>query len=178
MQIIAGTAKGRKLAAPPSGTRPMTGRAKESIFSILQWEMANARVLDLFAGSGGLGLEALSRGAASATFVEKSPRAARILGDNIDRVGLGGTVVVNDVGSALGNLEGPYDLVFVDPPYAMPDSDVSRVLDRLESVSATGAVVVLHRHASSTMPQPEFLALRTERRYGDACVNVYERIDS
>ena len=177
MQIIAGTAKGRRLATPPSGTRPMTGRAKESVFSILQWEVPDARILDLYAGSGGMGLEGLSRGAASAVFVERSARAARILRDNIDRVGLGGLVVEADVGASLRSVDGPFDIVFVDPPYALADADVAAVVDALDGLVADGGIVVVHRQASSVMPSPEFLALRTERRYGDACVNVYERVD-
>ena len=177
MQIIAGRAKGRKLAAPPAGTRPMTGRAKESIFSILQWDLEGARVLDLFAGSGGLGLEALSRGAATAVFVEKSKRASRVLEDNIEAVGLGGSVVVADAATALKGIDGGFDIVFVDPPYAMSDTDVAFVVDRLVGVCEAGALVIVHRQAASSMPVSEFLAVRTERRYGDACVTVYERID-
>ena len=97
MRIIAGEAKGRRLAAPRSGTRPFTGRAKEAVFSSLARFVPNADVLDLFAGSGSLGLEALSRGAASAVFVERDRSAAAVLSANVASVDLGGTVVTVDV---------------------------------------------------------------------------------
>lgn len=175
MRIVAGIAKGRKLVAPSEGTRPMTGRAKESIFSILSEHIPGASVLDLYAGSGSLGLEALSRGAASAEFVEVARRAVRALEGNIEGVGLGGDVFASTVERYLESEHGPFDLVFVDPPYAEDDPSVGEVLARLEAVLAPEGIVVVHRQARSTLMVPEFLRSRDERRYGDAVVTMLER---
>lgn len=178
MRIIAGRSKGTVLATPKSGTRPMTGRARESLFSILGPRLVDARILDLYAGSGSLGLEALSRGAASATFVEHNRKAASLIAKNIESVGLGGDVVVSTVERALEVLTGSFDIVFVDPPYAEADESVTAVLDELEPVLGVGAIVVVHRQARSEFEVPEFLTSTDQRRYGDAVVTIMERIDS
>ena len=122
MRVIAGSAKGRALEAPRGGaTRPATDRIRETLFAILEPELDEARVLDLFAGAGTLGIEALSRGAASATFVERSPDALKALRKNIATTEFGdrAEVITADV---LGFIErsvvGPYDVVFCDPPFA------------------------------------------------------------
>jgi 16S rRNA (guanine966-N2)-methyltransferase len=153
----------------------MTGRAKESLFSILGTRLPGAVVLDLFAGSGSLGLEALSRGADRAVFVERDASVLGALGRNIERVGLGGEVVRADVATAVQRLGGAFDLVFVDPPYAMGDGEVADVLAALEAVAAPGATVVLHRRRRGPSALPEFLTWRDERRYGDAVVTLMER---
>jgi len=177
MRIIAGLAKGTSLATPKSGTRPMTGRARESLFSILATRLAETRVLDLYAGSGSLGLEALSRGAASAVFVEHNRKAASLIGKNIESVGLGGKVIASTVESAIERISGPFDIVFVDPPYADDDGSVTAVLDELEPVLAEGAIVIVHRQAGSNLVVPEFLTSTDERRYGDAVVTMMERTE-
>lgn len=175
MRIIAGSAKGRRLLAPPEGTRPMTGKARESLFSILGHRLVDADVLDLFAGSGGLGLEALSRGARSAVFVERSRRAARVIRDNVDAVGLGGELVIMDVTEALRKLYRSFDVVFVDPPYAMPDDEIGSVIAGLDRIVASDGIVIVHRQARSALVTPEFLVCVDERRYGDAVVFLLER---
>lgn len=175
MRIIAGVAKGRPLETPSRGTRPMTGRARESLFSILGDEVEGAAVLDLFAGSGSLGLEALSRGADRAVFVERGSAALRALSRNVERVGLGGRVIAADVSAAVAGLDDAYDLVFVDPPYAMDDRGVTELLTRIEGVLAPEATVVLHRRDHAPPELPEFLTWRDERRYGDAVVTLMER---
>ena len=156
----------------------MTGRAKESLFSILGPDIGDATVLDLYAGSGSLGLEALSRGAATATFVEVAKGAVRALRQNIAHVGLGGEVSVSTVTSFLRSASGTYDIVFVDPPYADSDDSVGAVVAALEPLVAPDGVVVVHRQARSTLTVPEFLRPRDERRYGDAVVTMLERSDS
>ena len=175
MRIIAGRAKGLTLKAPPEGTRPMTGRAKESLFSIIGSRLPEAVVLDLYAGSGSIGLEALSRGATSCVFVERGNRASKVLADNVAKVGLGGDIRASTVDSALTKLDGPFDLVFVDPPYAEDDRTVSGVLSRIEPLLADDGLVVIHRQARSTLVVPEFLTCTDERRYGDAVVTMMER---
>lgn len=177
MRIIAGDAKGRKLDAPKTGTRPMTGRARESIFSILTPRLRGTHVLDLYAGSGSLGLEALSRGAADAVFVEKGRKAVEALRDNVDRVDLGGTIRFADVHQFLRTHDARYDVVFVDPPYAEDDSDVVSVLGLIESVLAEDGIIVMHRQARSDVEPPQFLRTVDERRYGDAVVTMMERVE-
>lgn len=175
MRIIAGSAKGRRIDAPKTGTRPMTGRARESIFSILGRRLIDARVLDLYAGSGSLGLEALSRGAADAIFVEKSKSAGEIVETNIDRVGLGGRLRRSAVRSFLRSSRERFAVVFVDPPYADSDSEVEAVLALIEPLLEHDGIVVLHRQARSEVSPPEFLHTVDERRYGDAVVTMMER---
>ncbi|RLE15744.1 MAG: 16S rRNA (guanine(966)-N(2))-methyltransferase RsmD [Actinobacteria bacterium] len=177
MRIIAGAAKGRSLGAPRHGTRPMTGRARESIFSILSGRLPGAVVLDLFAGSGSLGLEALSRGASDAVFVEAGRVAARILRENIEHVGLGGSALEQDVNRFLRFEVSRYDLIFVDPPYEDDDEQVTSVLELLEPVLAPDGVVVLHRQARSVVELPDFLRTVDERRYGDAVMTMMERAE-
>lgn len=122
MRVIAGIAKRTPLKTPPGlDTRPTTDRIKETLFNMLQYELADCRFLDLFAGSGGIGIEALSRGAAECVFVEQNPVAAACVRDNLRAARLEnrGTVIQRDALSALKQLEGKgrFDLVFMDPPY-------------------------------------------------------------
>lgn len=169
MRIIAGAAKGRRLASPGAATRPMTDRIKEAVFSSLGARIAGARVLDLYAGSGSLGLEALSRGAATAVFVERDRKALVALRTNVDRVGLDGTVVGRDVAAYVDSVSTTFDLAFVDPPYTLPLPSVSRILERLEPRLSSGATVVVHRRIGETPPDGvAALRLTDRRRYGDA----------
>ncbi len=132
MRVISGVAGGIRLEAPKSMARPSTDRLREALFSILQHRVAGARVLDLFAGSGALGIEALSRGAAEATFVDQNRASVAAIKANLERTRLGeGTeVVARDVFRWLGHAQGEYDLVLADPPYvkAPGDRDVAAVL--------------------------------------------------
>lgn len=175
MRIIAGAMKGRRLYAPKAGTRPMTGRVRESLFAILAGRLDAATVLDLYAGSGSLGLEALSRGASEATFVERNRAASELLRKNIERVGLGGRLRIADVSSFLASDKGLYDLVFVDPPYGNGDAEVCSVLEMVGRVLAPGGMIVLHRQQHSVVTLPQFLRRVDERRYGDAVVTMMER---
>ncbi len=153
----------------------MTGRARESLFSILGHRLVDADVLDLYAGSGSLGLEALSRGARSAVFVERARRSAAVLRDNVGAVGLGGELVMMDVSEALGKFYRRFDIVFVDPPYDLDDASVGSVLGRLDRLLAPDGIVIVHRRANSSTPAPEFLICTDERRYGDAVLTMFER---
>lgn len=174
MRIVAGAAKGRRLKSPPgTATRPMMDRVKEAIFSSLGAAVEGARVLDLYAGSGSLGLEALSRGAASATFVEWRREVARVLRANIEAVGLGGTVVAGKVEDHLRRPGSPVDLAFVDPPYALALPSVEQALALLVGRLAGGAIVVLHRRTGTGDPVlPPGLVTTGRRRYGDAEVTM------
>lgn len=170
-RIIAGVARGRRLVVPAGpGTRPTADRAREGLFSTLQslLDLEGARVLDLFAGSGALGLEALSRGAASATLVEDDPAAVTAIRANIAAVGLPDAfVVAQRVQTFLSNPPEPrYDLVLVDPPY---DVDVTPVLASLPPWLAADAVLVVERSTRSGPPSwPRQLQEDRSRRYGEA----------
>lgn len=175
MRVVAGAAKGRRLAAPAGVTRPTSDRAREALFSSLGHliDLDGSRVLDLFAGTGAVGLEALSRGAAEAVFVESNRAALDVLRRNIAVVGLpGATVVGRSVTSYLKNPpEQPFDLVFADPPYELPDERVAEILTALGEPGwlAADAYVVVERAARSGPPQwPAGLVTPDrERRYGD-----------
>jgi 16S rRNA (guanine966-N2)-methyltransferase len=147
----------------------MMDRVREALFSSLGGVVDGAAVLDLFAGSGSLGLEALSRGAGSAVFVERSRPAVAALRSNMAAVGLGGEIVTSDVEAFLARDAGTYDVVFVDPPYAAPLASVESILALLLPRLADGAVVVVHRRAGDAEPVvAEGLGLVDRRRYGDA----------
>jgi 16S rRNA (guanine966-N2)-methyltransferase len=159
-RIVAGVHGGRRIAAPAGqDTRPTSDRVRESLFATLDTllDLDGARMLDLYAGSGAVGLEALSRGAAHAMLVEADPRAARVARDNIALLRVAGsarlvTAKVERVLAAGPDL--PYDLVFADPPYARPEEEVTAVLRALVENGwlAPDAVVVLER--SSRSPEP------------------------
>lgn len=177
MRVIAGHAKGRKLKGPPQGTRPFMDRNREALFSSLGDHVIDAAVVDLFAGVGSLGLEALSRGAKSAVFVEWSPPAVTILRENVNKIGLGGKVIATDVHDFLeGNFDS-FDLAFVDPPYDMPADEVDEALSSLVPHLNAGAVVVLHRRSGESPPVPAGLSLAWEREYGDAKVWRFVKVD-
>lgn len=175
VRIIAGSAKGRRLRSPRSGTRPLTGRVREALFSSLGERVVDARVLDLYAGSGSIGLEALSRGAADAVFVENDREAFAVLGRNLEVVGLGGTPVRAEVEAFLRLDSARYDLVFVDPPYALPLASVEDVLGLTARRLDESATLVLHRRAGEGEPLGENLWCRNRRRYGDAEIWVYAK---
>jgi 16S rRNA (guanine966-N2)-methyltransferase len=177
VRIIAGTAKGRRLVSPRGGaTRPLTDRVREALFSSLGADVIGARVLDLYAGSGSVGLEALSRGAASVVFVERDRRALTALRTNVAAVGLGGEVVADDVERYVTRLADSIDVAFVDPPYALPLASILTVLERMEPSVTDGGTVVVHRRKGEEPPQHVAgLTLVDRRRYGDAAVWRYRK---
>ncbi|MBW3619632.1 MAG: 16S rRNA (guanine(966)-N(2))-methyltransferase RsmD [Actinobacteria bacterium] len=177
MRVIAGTAKGRRLKVPPGDrTRPTSDRVKEALFSSLQPELPGASVLDLFAGSGSLGIEALSRGASHATFVERHDRTSRVLEENVAACGLGdrATVVTAEVQAALGSPAGaPFDVALLDPPYGTSDEELAAVLASLAPHLADGAVVTVERDRRAGGPAwPARIGPERERRYGDTVIHV------
>jgi 16S rRNA (guanine966-N2)-methyltransferase len=175
MRVIAGHYKGRRLKAPPGqATRPTADRVREALFSILGDAVADARVLDLFAGAGTLGLEALSRGAASATFVESAPPALQALRANIQALGADAEVVRADALRWLRAASGDarqYDLVFLDPPYRRAAGLGKELSALLPGVLAQGAHVI----AESDRRAPLDLDITTidERRYGDTLIRIH-----
>jgi 16S rRNA (guanine(966)-N(2))-methyltransferase RsmD len=177
MRIIAGAAKGRRLSGPDTtSTRPVTDRVREAVFSMIGDWVVDASVLDLYAGSGSFGLEALSRGARRVTFVENGKRAIDALRANIQVVSLGGTLVDADVRRFLLDAHGSYDLVFVDPPWALSSSDLGDDLSALDRILEPGAEVILSRRNSDPVPTaPDNWLVATDRRYGDTRILRYEK---
>lgn len=177
MRIIAGLAKGRRIRGPAGrDTRPMMDRAREALFSSLGPLIPGSRVLDLYAGSGALGLESLSRGAAAATFVENGRLALEALRANVEAVGLGGEVVARDVGTFLEQSPEAFDVVFVDPPYALELASVEEILKLVAAAVSPGGTVVLHRPDGEDQPAaPEGLKKIDDRRYGGTRLWRYER---
>ena len=181
-RIVAGAARGRRLAAPPGrATRPTADRAREGLFSALEAQLgsfAGRRVADLYAGTGAVGLEALSRGAAAVLLVESDPAAVRVLRDNVATVGLPGAEIrtgrVERV--VAGAAPGPtgaatYDVVFLDPPYEVADADLHGVLrDALAHgwLAPGGLVVVERATRGGTWVWPDGLEGLRSRRYGEA----------
>lgn len=173
MRIVAGVARGRRLAVPAGlTTRPTSDRAREAMFSTLGTllDLDGVAVLDLYAGTGALGLEALSRGAATATFVESNARAAELIADNARDLGLGVAQVRAETVRrfVLRGRGGPaYDLVFADPPYDLAATDLGAVLAALAERIEVGGIVVVER--PSREPQwrwpPPLEGVRV-RRYG------------
>jgi 16S rRNA (guanine966-N2)-methyltransferase len=174
-RIVAGTARGRVLHVPRgAATRPTSDRVREALFSRLDHEGAveGARVLDLFAGSGALGLEAASRGAAHVLLVDSAAAAVAACRRNVSALGLGGVEVRRSTAAALltSPLALPYDVVLLDPPYDLPESELTAALDALVEGGwlAEPAVVVVERSARSPEPAwPDGLLRFDDRRYGE-----------
>jgi 16S rRNA (guanine966-N2)-methyltransferase len=174
-RLISGVAGGRRLKVPRTGVRPTGDRAREALFNSLKSlvELRGASVLDLYAGSGALGLEALSRGAETVIFVESSPGVLPVLKQNLASVDLpGGRVVAGSVPTVVGGgAPARFDLVLADPPYATPVDEVVGVLERLSQNGwlAPEAVVVVERSSrDEPFEWPTPLVGLRDRRYGEA----------
>jgi 16S rRNA (guanine966-N2)-methyltransferase len=180
MRVIAGSAKGHQIKAPKrTATRPATDLVRGAIFSILETTNADwSRVLDLFSGSGALGIEALSRGAGWVDFVEHEPRCCRIIKENLEKTKLAdyAHVYCCSVAKALSFLEEEYSIILIDPPYA--DSSIGSLLQQLANSRLVGAetiVVVTHSpHLPLESSYPPLRALK-ERRHGDSCIKVLQK---
>jgi len=184
-RVIAGTARGVRLIGPGEGTRPLGDRMKQSLFAILEPALRDRVFIDLFAGSGAAGIEALSRGAAKAIFVERNARAVESVRRNLEATGLAGRAVVVRASAStwLSTAKGrelaaaPATAVFVDPPYDAP-ADVDGSLRLLESAGSGGIVardgVVVVKHFRKTEPAPTRL-LRSvrEERFGDTVLTFF-----
>lgn len=205
-RVIAGTARGRRLVSPGEGTRPLADRVKQTLFAVLEPDLPGAAFLDLCAGSGAAGIEALSRGAARATFVERDRRVVGTIAENLARTGLAGErarVIRAEAAAWLagpgtagaggvdsGSLDaagpgpeaggGPFELVFVDPPYAEVEL-LGRLLailgaDRDGRLLAPGArVVAKHFWRDRPPPAVGLLASERDRRFGETGLTFYRR---
>jgi 16S rRNA (guanine966-N2)-methyltransferase len=172
VRIIAGTHRGQRITAPKGrDTRPTSDRVRENAFNLIG-PVDDADVLDLFAGSGAMGLEALSRGAASATFVEQDRDACRVIGENLDKLRLKGTVLPLDALRAVQKERRRYDLVVCDPPY---DYDGSKLALHLAKLLTGDGLLVWETSGREPAPEAPGLRERTTRRYGSARLTLLER---
>ncbi|GAA4395454.1 16S rRNA (guanine(966)-N(2))-methyltransferase RsmD [Tsukamurella soli] len=175
-RIVAGSARGRRLAVPPKGTRPTSDRVREAVFSALaaRIDFAGVAVLDLYAGSGALGLEAVSRGASRAVLVDQDARAAAVLKANADLVGGGVRVRRGTVDAYLKGPAEPFDLVFLDPPYDLPGSTVERNLAELACGWLAPDAYVLVERSARTPPiaWPQGYDEDMARDYGETRVQL------
>jgi len=173
MRIIAGTHRGARIAAPKGlATRPTGDRVREAAFNLIG-PVDGARVLDLFAGSGALGLEALSRGAESVTFVESDKGACRTISENLEKLKLtGARVTCGDAVWALRQESRPYDLILVDPPYEAWSELEPKLAQHLPRLLAAEGLLVVETGARTEPALP--LPIRTSRRYGSARLTLFE----
>lgn len=187
MRIIGGESRGRRIKAPRGmGTRPMRDFVREAVFSMLGDRVRGARVLDLFAGSGSLGLEALSRGASEAVFVDRGRDPIRVIQENLDILGMQsrGRVVRAEILEFLrhyASTERPFDLIFIDPPFRIDVNYRQEVLNKLIEGGFLGpsSVVVMEAplRAPVTEPPPG-LEFRERRKYGETAVDIYMKMEN
>ena len=179
MRVITGTARGRKLKDLPGlETRPTTDKVKESIFNIVQFDVEGRRVLDLFAGTGQLGIEALSRGAEKCVFVDESREAARVVRENLEHTGFANQsrVVQGDAVSFLASCREKFELAFLDPPYATDLLDKALLkMSEIDIVSENG-IIVCESALDKLLPQlPPPYRMGREYRYGKIKLTLYHR---
>lgn len=176
MRVITGKARGRKLKAPEGmDIRPTTDNVKESVFNIIQFDIEGRRVLDLFAGTGQLGIECLSRGAKEAVFVDASREAVKIVRENLKICQLQGTVVQSDALAFLRSC-GKFDLIFMDPPYDAPVYESVLELINLVDILSDGGIIICEARREKQLPEmtsPYYK--RKEYRYGQVKICVYSK---
>jgi 16S rRNA (guanine966-N2)-methyltransferase len=178
MRVIAGTLKGRRLEAPKwDGLRPTSDKLRETLFNVLAPRIQGARMLDGYAGTGAVGIEALSRGAAHVTFVERDPRAAALIEANLDHCGVSGRyaiIRVSFTGSERPPVAGPFDLIFLDPPYGA--GDVSAALDAAEPLVGEGTLLIVEHAKRDVTPESRGTLIRTRLlTSGDSALGFYSR---
>ncbi len=183
MRIIAGRFRGRTLVTPKSGAvRPTADRVREAVFSILGDQVVGSRVLDLFAGTGALGLEALSRGAACAVFVEQHRSSVALIRANLERCGIHspeGEILAMSATAAVSRLASQnrlFDLIFMDPPYGK--GWVGKILGLLDPIAGPDALIIAEHHDQDPVPNslPPWEAV-DRRRYGTVAVTIFHRME-
>ena len=181
-RVIAGTARGTRLSAPGEGTRPLADRVKQTLFAILEPQLRGANVLDLFAGSGAAGIEALSRGARAATFIERDQGAVATIRGNLERTHLAGPMAIVHRAEAVAWLTGaqaraagPFDVVVLDPPYGRPELLHAAVeaLGRPGVLAAQAVAVAKHFWRDLPPARIGLLASVRERRFGETALTFY-----
>ncbi|MBI4744878.1 MAG: 16S rRNA (guanine(966)-N(2))-methyltransferase RsmD [Actinobacteria bacterium] len=183
MRVIAGIAKGKKLKSPKGmTTRPMLDRVKEALFSILSYKIEGARVLDLFAGVGSLGIEALSRGAESVIFIEEFKLSANILKENLETTKLTDKAVLIEESvdfylkrNYFKDLQ--FDLIFMDPPYRIDSVDLKNIFDNIltNRLIAPEGEIVYHHHPKQPPIEIDELEIISIRKYGNSSLSFYKK---
>ena len=180
MRVIAGTHKGRRLKAPTwDGLRPTSDRLRETLFNILAPRVAGARVLDGYAGTGAVGIEALSRGAAAVTFVEQDRRAQALIAANLEHCGIadGYAIIRDSAARALDELQARgalFDLILLDPPYADSNTQITTVLAHAAALLSPDGLVVLEHARRHQLPPPEGPLVQTRTvAAGDSALTFY-----
>jgi 16S rRNA (guanine(966)-N(2))-methyltransferase RsmD len=173
MRIISGKARGQKLKhIKGNRIRPTTDRVKETIFNILAGDVHDAAVLDLFAGSGNLGLEAMSRGAAAVDFVERSYRSIKIIKENLAITGFDGNVIKKDAMRFVQDCETQYDLIFADPPYdrGFIENLMESIEEQPQILSEAGIMVIEHSKREPVILESEIFGIWREKNFGETVV--------
>ena len=179
MRVITGSARGVRLQTPDGlNTRPTSDRVKEGLFSVIQFEIEGRRVLDLFAGTGQLGIEALSRGAVGAVFVDQSPAAVKLIKENIRRAGMGGMsrVFQSDYESFLKNCRETFDIIFLDPPYAEKFlENALKIISEID-ILRDGGIIICEKTVEKPLEKEHpGLVFRKEYRYGKTSLVLFRK---
>jgi 16S rRNA (guanine(966)-N(2))-methyltransferase RsmD len=184
MRVIAGSAKGHKLIAPPGlKVRPTSDRVKEALFSILGEKVNGSVVLDLFAGSGALGIEALSRGATRSVFVDSNRELVQVIKKNLEKTNFQAKaeILESSVAKALDKLVARgdhFDLIFLDPPYKINFTELKGILETLsrERLTKPGGSIILEHSSKVTLLEIDRLITKLSKKYGDTCLTFYSTI--
>ena len=176
MRVITGTARGRRLKTPDNyDIRPTTDNVKESVFNIIQFDIEGRQVLDLFAGTGQLGIECLSRGAAGAVFVDRDKDAVRIVKDNLKTCGMKATVLQEDSISFLNHC-GKFDVIFIDPPYDSDLYESALKIINLVDILSDGGIIICEARREKVLPEmTEPYRKRKEYNYGKVKICIYTK---
>ena len=177
MKVIAGIYKGRNIdTIKDTATRPMMGIAREGIFNTLQFSFENADVLDLFAGSGSMGIEALSRGAKYVTFIDNSPDCIKQINKNLQEYKNDYSVLKLDVSNYINEVASKYDIVFYDPPFEYLTEDINADISEIGNNLNKNAFIVIHRHSnSSSIVLPNDVELYKEKNYGQSKILILRK---
>ena len=177
MKVIAGIYKGRNIdTIKDTATRPMMGIAREGIFNTLQFSFENADVLDLFAGSGSMGIEALSRGAKYVTFIDNSPDCIKQINKNLQEYKNDYSVLKLDVSNYINEVASKYDIVFYDPPFEYVTEDINADINEIGNNLNKNAFIVIHRHSnSSSIVLPNDVELYKEKNYGQSKILILRK---
>lgn len=176
MRVITGSARGRRLKTPENyDIRPTTDNVKESVFNIIQFDVEGRQVLDLFAGTGQLGIECLSRGAAGAVFVDRDREAVRIIKDNLKTCGMKATVLQEDSISFLNHC-GKFDVIFIDPPYDSDLYESALKIINLVDILSEGGIIICEARREKMLPEmTEPYRKRREYNYGKVKICIYNK---
>ena len=177
MKVIAGIYKGRNIdTIKDTATRPMMGIAREGIFNTLQFSFENADVLDLFAGSGSMGIEALSRGAKYVTFIDNSPDCIKQINKNLQEYKNDYSVLKLDVSNYIKEVASKYDIIFYDPPFEYLTEDINEDINEIGKNLNKDAFIVIHRHSnSSSIVLPNDVELYKEKNYGQSKILILRK---